>query len=277
MSHHYNVFIHRQQGQHVPVKPKSADEFEKLIAKNSIIYATDNAGKTFYRGVWHGKTGANIAFVSERTLKKVKKLKKVVFLMDGTFEAIPRHLKFRQLYIINVIIRKRCYPLAYVLMERKDYHSYFLVLIKLKEMIPNMNVVNCMTDYEQATRKAIKELFPTSRLSGCLFHYVQAIQKASKRFGLSSKADGEKFKAAINKISALALLPNDYIVKGFKSIAKSIKGSMRWDKFKDYWLRQWKNANLSVYGLRHRTNNFSETLNRTINLIIGTKIRTSGF
>lgn len=151
MAYHYNTFIHRKQ---VSVKPKSITEFEKLIgiAKNSRTYATDSAGKVFYRGVWHGKTGANIAFVSERVLKKMKKLKKVT-LMDATFKSIPRHLKFRQLYIINVIIRKRCYPLAYVLMEKKDYHSYIVVLNKLKEMIPSMNVTGFMTECELASRK----------------------------------------------------------------------------------------------------------------------------
>lgn len=36
-----------------------------------------------------------------------------------------------------------------------------------------MNVVNCMTDYEAATRKAIKDQFPNSKVTGCYFHYVQ--------------------------------------------------------------------------------------------------------
>lgn len=104
----------------------------------------------------------------------------VTLLMDGTFKAIPRHLKFCQLYIISAIIKGRCYPLAYILMERKDYSSYMHEFDKLKELIPSINVVNCMSDYEAAIRKCIKKQFPESRISGCFFHYVQAINKSAK-------------------------------------------------------------------------------------------------
>lgn len=179
MAYKYSVFIHRIQRRIVPLKPKTIAEFEKLIntAKNTELYAYDDIGKIFYRGVWQGETGRNVAFVSQRTLEEVKTMKEVTLLMDGTFRSVPRHLKFRQLYIINVIIRGRCYPLAYILMEKKDFKSYMTVFNELKIMLPSMNVINCMTDYEAATRKAIKEQFPTSRISGCFFHYVQAIQR----------------------------------------------------------------------------------------------------
>lgn len=58
-------------------------------------------------------------------------------------------------------------------MERKDFHSYVKVFRELKKLIPSMNVINCMSDYESATRKAIKDQFPNSKISGCYFHYVQ--------------------------------------------------------------------------------------------------------
>lgn len=95
--------------------------------------------------------------------------------------------------------------------------------------------------------------------------------KATKRFGLRKRMDSDKFKEAVNKVAALALLPNQFIDEGFESISKLFKNSKRWDRFKNYWLRQWKKANISVYSLKLRTNNFSESLNRTINLLIGRK------
>lgn len=269
----YSVFIHRIQKRNVPIHPKSIEEFEQIITsvKNTKLYAYDDIGKIFYRGVWSGISGRNVAFVSERTLNEVKKLDSVTLLMDGTFRSVPKHLKFRQLYIINVIIRNRCYPLSFILMEKKDFHSYEVVFSEIKKLIPSANVVNCMSDYESATRKAIKKHFPSARISGCFFHYVQAIQKASKKFGLRNKAFGGDFEKAIDKTSALALLPNEFVVKGFEVICKSVQKSTRWDRFARYWNNQWANANISVYGLRHRTNNFSETLNRMINLLIGRK------
>ncbi len=128
-------------------------------------------------GVWKGTTGSNLAFVSDRTLQRVSKERDVTLLMDGTFRAVPRHMGFRQLYIINVIINGGCLPLAYILMERKDFLSYMTVFTELKKLIPSMNVVECMSYYESATRKAILKQFPGVKLSGCYFHCVQAIMK----------------------------------------------------------------------------------------------------
>lgn len=89
--------------------------------------------------------------------------------------------------------------------------------------------------------------------------------KAFKRFGL--KGD-EKFKYARQQISALALLPNEFVTPGFHVVSKQFKKSTRWSRFVSYWLKQWSPANISVYGLKDRTNNFAESLNRTINLIL---------
>lgn len=121
-----------------------------------------------------------------------------------------------------------------------------------------------MSDYEAATRKAVRAVFLKSRLSGCYFHYVQAVVKKFKRFGL--KKD-DKFKGAMEEVSALALLPNEKVIEGFKIISKNFKKSERWQRFSDYWMRTWSKANISVYGLEHRTNNFSESLNKTLNIL----------
>lgn len=274
MESYYYTFMYRCQKREVPLLPKNIKQFTALIeeATNHSRYALDKDGSIFYRGVWRSGSGNNVAFVSERTLQYVSgRAKPVTLLMDGTFRAVPRHLKFQQLYIINVIARDRCFPLAFILMERRDCKSYKRVFSELKTLLPSMKVEICMTDYERATRKAILEEFPGVQLTGCYFHYVQNIMKACKRFGMLKKVDSEKFKSAINKVAALALLPSDFIMEGFDSISKNVHNSKRWDRFCSYWLFQWKNSNISVYGLKHRTNNFSETLNRTINKLVGCK------
>lgn len=94
---------------------------------------------------------------------------------------------------------------------------------------------------------------------------LQAIVKAFKRFGLKND---EKFDNVRQQVSVLALLPNEYVTKGFQSISNNFKKSIRWNRFAEYWLRQWAPANISVYGLQDRTNNFAESLNKTINLIL---------
>lgn len=75
----------------------------------------------------------------------------------------------------------------------------------------------------------------------------------------------------MKQISALALLPNEYILAGFDFIAKSFRKSKSFARFEQYWRRQWANANISVYGLENRTNNFAESLNKTINSLLGSK------
>lgn len=139
--------------------PKIIAELEKLIidSKYDKRYSRDERGQILYRGVWKGTTGNNVAFVSESTLQELKNLKELVLLMDGTFKVLPFHLKFRQLYIINVVIKRRSYTLAYILMEKKDTKSYELILNEMKELIStSFTNIKCMTDYEAATSKAIK-------------------------------------------------------------------------------------------------------------------------
>ncbi|KAJ6639505.1 PiggyBac transposable element-derived protein 4, partial [Pseudolycoriella hygida] len=43
----------------------------------------------------------------------------------------------------------------------------------------------------------------------------------------------------------------------------------RWAKFSSYWRSQWLKANISVYGLTDRTNNFCECLNSIVNAMNG--------
>ncbi|XP_037033816.1 uncharacterized protein LOC119072663 [Bradysia coprophila] len=263
----FDSFLHRKQKKHIPLLANTIEEFEALIndPKYSPHYMYDERRTLFYHGVWRNSTGANVVFISDTVLEAIRKEKNIKLLMDGTFKALPLHIKFRQLYIISVIIQDKSYPLAYILMTKRDTSSYELILTKLKAMFPSVNVECCMSDYEAATRKAIRIVFPSARLAGCYFHYVQAIVKAFKRFGLKND---EKFDNVRQQVSVLALLPNEYVSIGFETISKNFKKSIRWNRFAEYWLRQWAPANISVYGLKDRTNNFAESLNKTINSIL---------
>lgn len=259
------TFFHRISKNQIPLLPSSIAEFEELIKQYSDEFSKDERGNIFFRGIWSGTTGQNIVFLSETVLNEVNNLKRVTLLLDGTFKVLPYHLKFCQLYIINVIIKSRSFPLAYILMERRDCSSYEVIFSGIKQLIPSVKVETCMTDYEAATRKALRIVFPKVRLAGCYFHYVKAVTKQFRRFGL--KKD-EKFEGVLQLVTALALLPNEYVMTGFEIISSRFKKSKRWNAFKEYWYRQWAPANISVYGLRHRTNNFAESLNKTINSLV---------
>lgn len=208
----------------------------------------------------------NLVFISETLLKKINETNFAAFFIDGTFKALPHHLKFRQLYVISVIYEDQCYPFAYIFMQKKTFTSYDTVFANLKLLMPSVVVSKVMSDYESATRKALKKHYPNAKISGCFFHYVQAIVKRAKKMGL--KRD-PKFNEVVKQVCALALLPNDFVLQGFKSIEDTFQfKSKRWTAFKKYWMKQWSTANISVYCLEHRTNNFSESNNKSLNLLL---------
>lgn len=262
-------FIHRRQKQYIPLLPSTIEEFEKYIEdeKYRHFYSSDYRNLPYYRGVWTSVKGErNLVFISATILKKINEMNFVAFFLDGTFKALPHHLKFRQLYVINVIYEDQSFPFAYIFMEKKTFTSYDTVFENLKLLMPSVTVAKVMSDYESATRKALRKHYPDAKISGCFFHYVQAIVKRAKKMGLRRDA---KFNDAVKQVCALALLPNDFVLQGFKSIEATFNvKSKRWTAFKKYWMKQWSSANISVYGLVHRTNNFSESNNKSLNLLL---------
>lgn len=263
-------FIYRRQRKHIPPLPSTVEDFEKFITdeKYRQFFTCDQRKLPYYRGVWtSSKNERNLVFISETILKQINEMNHIAFFMDGTYKALPHHIPFRQLYVISVTFENQCYPLAHIFMEKKTFTSYDAIFQNLKFLMPSVQVAKVMTDYEAATRKALKKNYPNARIAGCFFHYVQAMVKSTKRFGLRSD---ERFTDAIQKLSHLALLPNDFVLKGFESIDTALKniGSKRWERFRKYWLKQWGPANISVYGLVDRTNNFSESNNHSLNSLL---------
>lgn len=266
-------FIRRRRLLNVPKLPKTITEFIDILSDEDYKkYALDQSKSKFFRGNWEVDGAANLAFVSQRSLELLNTLDNVILMMDGTFKVLPRHFRrrFRQLYVVNVVYNGRCYPLAFILMHMKNFNSYDFIFKRLRSLFPSVTVSCCMTDYEAATRKALIKNFPSARISGCYFHYVQAIHKAFKTRGMLKD---EKFQTALQEVSALALLPNDFVTKGFEYINKKMlkQKSRRWNDFSRYYKHQWYPANISVYGLAHRTNNFSESLNNITNQLSGPK------
>lgn len=74
MPSYYSSFIQRTKKLYEPLVPKTIAEFEQLIekVKNWQTYACDDSENIFFRGIWRGISGLNIAFVSERILQVSK-------------------------------------------------------------------------------------------------------------------------------------------------------------------------------------------------------------
>lgn len=262
-------FISRRRRKNIPKLPQTVEYLEELLAdpKYSEYYTKDYRKRPFYSGVWRTKSKEeNIVFIYEKFFNMFNTLTDGTMRVDGTFRALPKHIKFRQLFIISIIYRDRSYPLAYILMKKKNFRSYD-TFAKLKTLL-TANITEIMADYEAGTRKALLKNFANARLAGCFFHYCQAIRKNAKRFGLSKDV---KFEQAIKEVSALALLPENYIADGFKEINDRFTKSVRWDRFLEYWNRQWLKAYISVWALTNRTNNYAESFNKSINTLLKSK------
>lgn len=275
----YSSFLHRRRRKNIPKIPRTIDEFENLINDDQFKqqYSFDQRNLAFYRGIWKDKNGHSmVVFLSETGLQKLKEMSDdgdIEILMDGTFKILPRHLKFCQLYIMSFIFEERSYPFAFIFMEKRDFVAYDALFENLKTfLLPDtfMKVTKCMSDYEAAVRKALRKHFTNARISGCFFHFVKAINKTARRFGLIKKTTKSGLlHQAVQEVCALALLPNNFISEGFRAIDTKYRRFKRWNRFAKYWSRQWKRANVSVYGLINRCNNFSEALNRVLNKLNG--------
>lgn len=271
----YGSFLNRRRRKKIPKIPHSIEEFEEFINDERFQeYRVDHRNFEFYRGIWKDRLGRSmVAFLSESAIRQIGAMSDIEMLMDGTFKVLPRHLKFCQLYIMSFIYEERSYPFAFVFMEKRDFTSYDALFENLKTYLSPetfLNVMKCMSDYESAVRKAMRKHFPNARISGCFFHFVKAIKKNARRFGLIKKKSSDgMFDQAIQEVCVLALLPNNFVDEGFRAVDAKCKLYKRWKRFKKYWNRQWKSANISVYGLQNRCNNFLESLNGSLNSLNG--------
>ena len=97
-------------------------------------------------------------------------------------------------------------------MTNKDEELYTAVIIKIKELIPQLQPTKAMSDWERGSRNAFKHVYPETRLYGCWFHYTQAIWKHIQQYGLaSSYRDITDLKTFVRQIMAIPFLPSDLI------------------------------------------------------------------
>lgn len=58
-------------------------------------------------------------------------------------------------------------------MERKTTGAYVAVFEELRRLLPNLNIVKAMCDYELALRNALRHVFLEIEIDACFYHYVQ--------------------------------------------------------------------------------------------------------
>jgi len=92
---------------------------------------------------------------------------------DGAFSCAPQI--FQQLYTIHAVFYSNVIPSVYNLLPDKKENTYKLMFQALKSLIPNLNPLNIMMDFEKGAMNAVKFEFPNASINGCFFHLSQCV------------------------------------------------------------------------------------------------------
>ncbi|CAF4124927.1 unnamed protein product [Rotaria magnacalcarata] len=195
-----------------------------------------------------------------------------VIYMDGTFSKAPPH--FMQIYIIHGIKHDACIPCVFAMTVNKKAITYRQIFSELKHLasergkhfLPNLIVI----DFESGVIPVIKTEFPSSKHYGCYFHYTQCIYKRIQQLGIQQQYfNDEVLRGLCKKLMALALMPQDTVLAGYKEIrtnAESLQDApmkQLLTYFENNWLSDIDMWNVSTTD--SRTNNVCEGYHSRMN------------
>lgn len=149
------------------------------------------------------------------------------WMVDATFDIVPK--MFYQLLTIMGKRYGRWFPLIYVLMSGKKEEEYKKVWEQLLLNAPDVDGVPptsliLHTDLEKASINAFLFHFPDSTIQSCLFHLGQAVIRKVQKFGLFNRyINDQSFKVRVRMLVALAFLPMENVIDGFKEVSKFLE------------------------------------------------------
>lgn len=206
---------------------------------------------------------------------------KNIFL-DGTFAVCPE--PFTQLVTIHCDIGSttlytNIFPILYVLLPNKNTDTYRIMFQLIKSKVRQLtdqdwDPAYIMVDFEAAIAKALSSEFPRAKKGGCFYHFHKSIWKKGKQFKLTSNRDKKRI---LQLTASLPLLPEEKIDEGWAYVESQILEDFKMGKFVNYFKKFWlKNREFrkqwSVFGRKHRTNNFAEAWHFKINVKNNRKI-----
>lgn len=194
------------------------------------------------------------------------------FFIDGTFQSCPR--PFYQLLTIHGDFGStektvHTKPLIYVLMPDKKQQTYIALFELLKIKLPNLKIDRLHCDFEIALCNAVTETFPTVSVKGCFYHWTRNMWRKAKQLGHKSKHE----RRIVGLCAILPLLSEEWILDGWNYIRTEYKESgLEMSRFMTYVSHLLKKRNhlkiISVFGLRHRTNNILEAFHSKLNKVL---------
>ena len=161
-------------------------------------------------------------------------------------------------------------------MSGKKEGLYHEVFQKISELAPTLSPEVAMSDYESAIGNALMTIFPNVRLTACRFHYGQAILRKLKAVGLQSEyIKNPQIRKWGKKFISMCLLPPSLVrvevnylqAEADRQVNVQLKEKMKTflHYYERFWMMQKTPEVFSVHGLRHRTNNVSESIHSKMN------------
>lgn len=241
-----------------------------------ITVSRDKRHNLFFGAVGsHIRKTRSIIFMSRRQLARLRTARKL--FADGTFDARPSKPKSRQVFSICTCTKdRRVLPLAVVLMQSRSQAAYEKLFSTLRNYGCNPRVVH--TDFEVAQYNSWKNVFGQQlKVEGCLFHYVVRLRKKARKLGLARLLKNDRVANSIVKsCNALPLLPHRRMQEGLDTITRRARRRglhRRLQLFLQYVQNTWipRRRIASVCHSTDRTNNVSETWNKTLTLRVKQK------
>ncbi|KAJ1521801.1 hypothetical protein ONE63_003436 [Megalurothrips usitatus] len=160
------------------------------------------------------------------------------------------------------------------LMLRRTTDAYVTLFRYLNTLMPNFKPRAIKSDFEEAQMNAWRIVYHRAKVEGCLWHYAVAVFNKAKQLGLSELIRTEPEVASIvRSLSALPLLPAEGIEDGLIELgweARDKGWMLELRPLFQYMETEWipKAQILSVKGSDNRTNNISESANRSFNRVV---------
>ncbi|XP_066268880.1 uncharacterized protein [Branchiostoma lanceolatum] len=196
--------------------------------------------------------------------------------MDGTFKVARP--PFVQLLSVHAFLKHdgniKMVPLAFGLMSGKAKGDYRAILSELLDALPDdIQVQECVVDYEDTLWRVVPQLLPTVRMRGCSFHWKKVVWWHAQQCGLQKPyMEDERIHRWLRRLLALPYLPAACIPPAFEELRAKARGSRQLTELADYVDNTWLSGSLwtprrwSVYGLSVRTTNDVEGWHNRLNL-----------
>ncbi|XP_051176184.1 uncharacterized protein LOC127291231 [Leptopilina boulardi] len=163
------------------------------------------------------------------------------FNVDATFKVVPKTIGSMQLLTIMSWKYNKTIFIIWVLMDSKTIEAYTAVFECIVRLIPEYEIQEVLTDYENALKTALRNVFPNIILHGCWFHYKQALLRKALQLKLHALLKTNKdAKHLLALIIALPLLSAHLIRKTYDEIchAQSQYIKTKFQSFFQYYEHQ---------------------------------------